>query len=130
MGSFTNTSGGLREMMNSQFTPSRDRADFPNIAIVITDGESNLDQIQTIPDAVQARAEGIEIVTLGITDLVNLDEVRLMSSLPQEENKNWFRIESFQVLNSVSMAVRDAACVNIKGKYIFIHYIAQNTIHL
>ena len=119
MGSFTNTSGGLREIMQNQFSGSKDRVNFPNVAIVITDGVSTIDANYTIPDAEKARAAGIEIITLGISDQVDMNEIKSMSSLPQVENKNWFRIESFQVLDSVNIAVRESACTNAgsSGKY-------------
>ena len=44
IGGYTNTSGGLRAMMHDQFTFTHgDRPNVPNVAIVITDGHSNLD---------------------------------------------------------------------------------------
>ena len=44
-GSYTNTSGGLWRMLSDQFMPqSGDRANVPNVCIVLTDGQSNVDE--------------------------------------------------------------------------------------
>ncbi len=42
-----------------------DRAGDPNVAIVITDGRSNIDQQRTLPAAENARRAGIEIYAVG-----------------------------------------------------------------
>ena len=45
MGSYTNTSGGIRLMQLEQFTSANGaRSNVDQVAIVITDGESNLDR--------------------------------------------------------------------------------------
>merc|ERR1719334_844778 len=81
LGSFTNTSGGLRIMQNEQFsTQNGARVGVKKICIVITDGESNKDQDRTISDSLTAQAQGIEIISIGVTDAVNIEEVKSISS--------------------------------------------------
>lgn len=52
----TNTADALREMGNNMFTAANgDRSDAPNIAILLTDGVSNINSRRTIPEGVSAR---------------------------------------------------------------------------
>ena len=112
MGSFTNTSGGLRHMKDIQFTSARgDRSNVPNIAIVITDGVSNRDTDRTIPDAEAARANGVKIFSVGITNLIDEDELRLMASLPQEINKQYFTTPSFNMLGNILDTIVAQTCI-------------------
>ncbi len=102
MGSFTNTSGGIKTARFEQFITSRGfRSDAKQIMIVFTDGESNLDQDRTIPDAEAARQSGIEIISVGVTNAVKISEVQGISSSPQLENTNWFAADDFNTLNTV-----------------------------
>lgn len=111
LGSFTNTSGGIRVMHLEQFTAQRgDRPSVPNLAIVVTDGESNLDQFRTISDAQAAQASGIQMVSVGITDAVNVQELRGISSPPQELNQNWFQSSDFNQLLSVLNVIITPLC--------------------
>ena len=63
----TNTADALKLMRKEMFLPSNgDRPDIPNLAIIITDGESTVNQNSTIPEANRARAQGIQIYAIGI----------------------------------------------------------------
>ncbi|ESO06103.1 hypothetical protein HELRODRAFT_105994 [Helobdella robusta] len=60
IGSETNTSGALRLMNDVVFNVKNgDRPDVPNVAIVMTDGQSNVNQSETIPEAIRAKNFGI-----------------------------------------------------------------------
>ena len=48
-----------------------DRSDAPDIAIVITDGASNLDMLNTIPYAQDAHRQGITMFAIGIGESLN-----------------------------------------------------------
>lgn len=109
--SFTNTSGGLRVMKDEQFTFQRgDRPGIRNMAIVVTDGQSNRDADRTIQDAEEARRQGIEIFSIGISTAVNENELRGISSQPQEMNRNWFQSQDFRMLESVVSDLIRSAC--------------------
>lgn len=111
LGENTNTSGGLRVMREQQFLQSRgDRSTVENIAIVITDGKSTYDNQSTIPEAMAARADGIQIFAVGVTASIDVEEVMLMSSLPQLVNRNYFLTEDFQDINSVMVALIEETC--------------------
>ena len=95
----TNTSGGIRVMHREQFTnASGDRPGVSNMAIIMTDGQSTYDSHRTLLDAAEAMASGIQIVAIGITDAVKLEEIRGMSSPPQEEFRNWWAAPDFEAL--------------------------------
>jgi len=111
MGSYTNTSGGLRLMHFEQFQSFYGaRNGVRRISIVITDGESNLDQNRVISDAEAARAAGIDILVLGITNAVNIAEVSGMSSMPQIQHENWWLATDFGTLSEVLEHIVAATC--------------------
>ena len=57
-----------------------------NVCILITDGASNEDEARTIPNAEAAKRRDIEIVSVGITDRIDLEEIAAISSDPQMIN--------------------------------------------
>jgi hypothetical protein len=102
VGSNTHTAAGLRAMQDDQFTaPNGDRPLVPNIAIVVTDGVSTTNNQLTIPYAEEARGKGITILCVGISDNINEQELRLMSSLPQAENQTYWLSADFTSLNTI-----------------------------
>ena len=63
----TNTADSIEAMRNEMFTAENgDRPDVRNMAIIITDGVSNINSRRTIPEADLAKEEGIHIYTVGI----------------------------------------------------------------
>lgn len=111
MGSFTNTSGAIRTMMRDQFIAYRgDRPDAKNVAIIITDGVSNIDAYRTISDAEAARAAGVEIYVIGVTNQVNTAELQGMSSPPQAQNRNWWMTMNFAELDHIVVDIAYATC--------------------
>lgn len=81
--STTNTAGALRLMMTDVLTPRwGDRPDVHNVAILITDGQSNVNEWDTIPAAQAARSAGVRLFVIGVTGEINVAELEAMSSLP------------------------------------------------
>jgi len=60
-----------------------------------------IDAELTVPEAISARNDGIRIFSVGITDNVNEQELREMSSLPQIEGLNFWRSSDFTMLNDI-----------------------------
>ena len=120
IGGTTNTSGALREMRLHQFVEvNGDRPDVPNVAVIITDGASNEDQDQTIPEAQLAHEAGIQIISVGITDKINRTELEQISSPPQELGKNYFVSDDFMSLNvEVKNAFVTETCSSVAGKFL------------
>jgi len=107
----TNTSGGIRAMHLEQFISGRgDRQDVPNVAIIITDGVSTWDKEKTIPSAIEARNAGITIFSVGVTNAIDENELRLMSSTPQVEGQNYFRSATFDQLNTIVSSIVTQTC--------------------
>ena len=110
----TNTADALETMWNEMFTPQNgDRPDIPNVAIVVTDGVSNINSRRTIPEAERARAKGIHIYAIGIglTDTTELDGI---ASKPVEENR--FSVQDFSELRNLRSKVFTALCISRYSK--------------
>lgn len=104
----TNTAGGLETMRTDMFTARNgDRPGAKNIAMIVTDGVSNINSRRTIPEAIQARDEGIHIyaVGIGLTDTRELDG---MASEPIEKNR--FVVADFDELSGLDEQVFAALC--------------------
>ena len=104
----TNTADALETMWSEMYTPQNgDRPDVPNVAIVVTDGVSNINSRRTIPEAERARAKGIHIYAIGIglTDTTELDGI---ASKPVEENR--FSVQDFSQLRDLRSNVFNALC--------------------
>ena len=71
----TNITGALKLMRTDMFTHMRgDRADVPNVGIIVTDGVSTIENQKTVPEADLARLRGIRIFGIGV-GLTNTSEL-------------------------------------------------------
>ena len=52
---------------NQLFSLVGDRPDAPNVALVFTDGNSNIGQDKTVPMSIEAREKGIHIIVFGVS---------------------------------------------------------------
>ena len=111
-GANTNTSGGLYVVRSQLFNVNNgDRPNVPNLLIAITDGKSTFDNERTIPIAEDLRGDGVNIVAVGITNSVDENELRGISSLPQVQNRNYFTSPDFQQLENIIENLLASACV-------------------
>ena len=102
LGGYTNTQAGLKLVRDELFTYDHgDRDDWPNVLVVITDGESNINNVNTIPSAQKLHNDGVKIISIGITNDVNIEELKSLSSEPRRENYDWFQTNNFAVLNTI-----------------------------
>ena len=110
----TNTSGGLWLMREVMFGPDHgDRSRVANLGIVITDGESNVDQDKTLPYAKEARDAGIVLFAVGIGDEVVDEELNGITG-----NISYvFKATDFEMLEDIQQFVSSAACDIPVGKY-------------
>lgn len=100
IGSQTNTSGALRLMNDDVFTPMHgDRPDINNVAILMTDGQSNVDASLTIPEATRAKKLGVRMFVVGLTDQINNAELIGMSSKPIEQH--YFNRTTYSLVNTI-----------------------------
>ncbi|XP_060566778.1 uncharacterized protein LOC132725621 isoform X26 [Ruditapes philippinarum] len=104
----TNTADGLKTMRDTMFSFRRgDRSDAPNVAIVITDGVSNINSRRTIPEAEQTRDDGIHIYAVGI-GLTDTRELNGIASVPASENA--FAVSTFDELSGLGNKIFTASC--------------------
>ena len=113
-GQETNTPEALRVARDRCFNMANgDRPDVLNVAIVITDGVPypfNRRQ-PAINEAQVLRAFGTRMIAVGITDQIDVDFLRELSSQPQEENQDYFRSADFTTLVQISRSVAEVGCV-------------------
>lgn len=104
----TNTAAALRTMRTDMFTARNgDRPDVKNIAIIVTDGVSNINESRTIPEAMEAHNDGIHIYAIGI-GLTDVRELNGMASLPAEDNT--FNVQSFDELVRLDQKIFSSIC--------------------
>ena len=104
----TNTAEALRTLRTQMFTPSAgDRTDYPNMALIITDGESN-NKEATLREATLAKTAGIQLLTVGIGSWLDMNELQNMASYPYQ--KNMYHVDRFDALSGLLNTFRDYIC--------------------
>jgi Mg-chelatase subunit ChlD len=105
----TNTADALRRMRIEMFnTANGDRLDVPNFAVVITDGESNVNDEKTIPEAIEARIDGIHVIAVVVGNGHQSLEIKGIASDPDEENI--LNVNRFSLLNTIETRLVQAVC--------------------
>jgi collagen type VI alpha len=105
----TNTADALMTLRNELFNPANgDRPDVPNLAIIITDGVSNLNSQRTIPEAVLTRDYGIHIFAIGIGLAGTTHEIDSIASPPVAQNR--FLVTTFDELHYIRTQVYTRLC--------------------
>jgi uncharacterized protein YegL len=119
----TNTGGALQNLHSQVFTPVRgDRADAPDIAIVVTDGKSN-NETDTMLQAAEVKARGIHVIGVGI-GLTDISELNVIASPPS--HLNVFNVDDFFQLNSIIGDIEAMFVENCTGKnrvFIYLFFI-------
>ena len=90
----TNTAAALSGML-SMFTPDGgDRTGVPNTAIILTDGQSNINQENTIPEAQRAHRAGVHLLAVGVGTSVRRSEITGIASDPDASNTFYLQDDS------------------------------------
>ena len=105
----TNTSGGLKVMRKMFESRYGDRAGVPDIAVVITDGESNRDPYLVRPEAEKARQAGIVLFVIGIGDKLNMVELQDIANKPTDQFL--FHTRDFNDLGDVKANIINGICL-------------------
>jgi len=91
----TNTQDALRLTYESVFLSRRgDRSAVRNVAIVVSDGNSNIYPDRTIPEADTARQRGVELFAVAVGQQSNTREMAGIASDPDSEHLLSMRTES------------------------------------
>ncbi len=120
MGQTTNTPQALIETRMQCFSPARgDRPDVQNLAIIVTDGLPFPPERRqpAISEAGALRATGATMIAIGVTDVIDADFLKEMSSPPQIEGQNYFTASDFNALRAITKTVVEGTCrAVVEGK--------------
>ena len=119
LGSQTNTPEALVVTREQCFNPNNgDRDDVNNLAIIVTDGVPFPDfrRDPAINEARALRNTGAAMVSVGITDVIDEDFLKEMSSPPQNLGTNYFTASDFDALEEIRKVVVEGTCETIEGK--------------
>ncbi|KAI0213204.1 hypothetical protein LSAT2_001799 [Lamellibrachia satsuma] len=108
MADATNTAGGL--MMMREMFREHGRKDAAKIAILLTDGRSNIDNNQTIPEAEMAKAEGIDIYAVGVADI---DDAEVNGIASDPDSRYVIRVDRFADLQSITQQIINVTCEDV-----------------
>ena len=105
-GDFTNTADALRtlrlDVLTTEAGARPQMSAIPRVAIVVTDGGSNMNRYRTIPEAEAVRGAGIIVFAVGIGSLINMTELNAMASSPNFVSLlNDFDVLGFQSLQRI-----------------------------
>ena len=91
----TNTQDALRLTYQSVFTSNRgDRSGVRNVAVVVSDGNSNVAAHRTIPEAEAARQHGVELFAVAVGENSNTGEMAGIANDPDGEHLLSMRTEN------------------------------------
>ena len=104
----TNTASALEYLREIMFSAENgDRSNYRDIAVLITDGESN-NKDETLSQAVLTKSGGIHVVTVGIGNWLDMNELENMASYLYSDNL--LHVENFAALPSLLNMLRDSIC--------------------
>ena len=104
----TNTGSAISQMRNEVLTFSNgDRSEVGDIAIVITDGQSNINAQGTLRQAGLARSDGTLMLAVGIGNSVNRREIEGITS---ETNRAFYASDQDE-LERVANQILDLICM-------------------
>ena len=106
--SSTDTSAALRLMRTTVFSRQRgDRWGVNNVGIVITDGQSD-DTRATAAEAAAAKAAGIRMYAIGLTDEIDANELKSIASTPLTEH--YYNRTSINLVQTVTSQLLWSVC--------------------
>ena len=109
LGNWTNAQDALRLVYEHAFQPRHgNRPGVPNVAIFVSDGNSNVYAELTPVQAAVCRASGIRMVAVGIGDFVNVVELSMIASRPLDANLVVH--PTFDQLENVTASVLATTC--------------------
>lgn len=110
----TNTAKALEFLYKSFFGLSQfgDRQGVENIGIVISDGRSNLGKQSTIQQALIAKSRNIRLITIGVGDNIDPNELQSIASQPTSGNYFTMRDLNDDSVDDVTNKVLQQLCAN------------------
>ena len=117
LGGTTNTPEGLRVTRDQCFNQANgDRPNVQNLAIFISDGVPHPPERR---DPAIREAEALKgvasVIAIGVSNVIDRDLLRIISSSPQIENQNWFSVVDFSELDIIRRSVGQGTCEVVAG---------------
>ena len=109
----TNTQSAINMMRNDGFsTAGGDRTAVDNIAILVTDGYSNVNRKDTIPEAMAAKQLGVAMYVVAIGDQVDMTEVNSMAGTSSNGGPSSyvFRVRNDNDLENTAQELTNKLC--------------------
>lgn len=107
----TNTAAAIDDMRNNMFTAQNgDRSGDDNIAILISDGYSNINRDQTTVSALMAKQDGITMMAVGIGKNGDVDRSEINAIASDPDSQYAFLLEDETQLDDVANALLDQLC--------------------
>ena len=122
LGQTTNTPEALKIARTQCFNVANgDRPNVDNLAIIVTDGVPYppFRKVPALEEAKALRNSGAAVISVGITDFIDVDFLKEMSSPPQLDRQNYFTAKDFNALSSIRKFVVQGSCDIIESKYIY-----------
>ena len=122
MGQTTNTPEALVQTRTACFSATNgDRPDVPNLAIIITDGVPFPDNRRTpaLNEAKALRDTGATAISIGVTNNIDVDFLKGLSSSPQLEGQNYFTATDFATLDEIQKSVVEGTCEALEGTFVY-----------
>ena len=113
MGQTTNTPEALIQTRLQCFNSATgDRPDIVNLAIIVTDGLPYPAERRdpAIREAATLRSTGVTMIAIGVTDVIDENFLKEMSSPPQIEDQNYFTAPDFGALSQIAANVVEGTC--------------------
>ena len=108
---YTSIAPGLRKACSEMFTAANGgRQNVPHVAILATDGFSNVDVDDTIPAARACWDAGVNVFAIGVTPTDNEQQLSAISSPPHELSRNYWLTEDYVSLQSILSSVKNVTC--------------------
>jgi len=105
LGGRTNTTSALNVLRRVVFqTSAGDRPTAPNVAVLVANGESTLDQDRVSTEAATGRDAGIVFVVVA-ADQTLADSVELKSIVSPPTEQNYFTTTALSVLPNITQSV-------------------------
>lgn len=121
----TNTADALTRLRNEVFSEMggarEQRFAIPRVAVVITDGQSNVNASETIPSAERLHNDSVVVFGVGVGNRINMEELRAIAS----DDDFMVLLDSFnlQELANLQRTISAEACI---GEYNFVWYLLMS----
>ena len=137
LGQTTNTPEELKVTREQCFSQGNgNRSNIQNLAIFISDG---VPYPANRKDPAIREAEPLKgvanVIAIGVTNVIDRDLLRTISSSPQVENENWFVAVDFSELDIIRRSVEEGTCQVVAGMttsviFVFFIFLDHLNMHL